>query len=333
MARPRKTGLDYFPFDVDFFSDEKVVCIGGEFGVKGELTMIRLLCAVYRNGYFVLWNDNLKYKLKREMDGVSVELLEQIVQALVRRGFFDESLFDSESVLTSEGIQRRYFEAARFRQRDQDLPYLLIKPRRNYTKTNISQWETPVSQQLSTQIKRNKIKISSDEDKKDQSPPAPSFNEETFVKEFFGEEGDQKRKGVVEQLSRSLGFSDSGAMRRVADGILSDWALRRHVPKDWEDAAAHLVATLKKKARQPVPSPAANAPKSRTMAELDRKADEREWKWREQERRKESPDNLIRRMGYDPARVTVSQAFNPEWRKNNPPDEKLIKDFENENMD
>ena len=34
MARPRKTGLDYFPFDVDFFEDEKIVAIAGEFGLK-----------------------------------------------------------------------------------------------------------------------------------------------------------------------------------------------------------------------------------------------------------------------------------------------------------
>ena len=34
MARPNKEGLDYFPFDVDFFSDEKIGSISGEFGIK-----------------------------------------------------------------------------------------------------------------------------------------------------------------------------------------------------------------------------------------------------------------------------------------------------------
>lgn len=144
MARPRKTGLQYFPFDVDFFSDEKVVCIGGEFGVKGELTIIRLLCAIYRNGYFISWNDNLKYKLKRDMDGVTGELLEQVVRTLVRRGFFDESLFNSDSILTSEGIQRRYFEATRLRKRGQDLPYLLGSILVSNEETSVSNEETRV---------------------------------------------------------------------------------------------------------------------------------------------------------------------------------------------
>lgn len=59
MARPNKMGLDYFPFDVDFFNDEKIVAISGEFGIKGEIVVIKLLCAIYRNGYFILWNDLL----------------------------------------------------------------------------------------------------------------------------------------------------------------------------------------------------------------------------------------------------------------------------------
>lgn len=108
MARPIKQGLDYFPFDVDFFSDEKIVAIGGEFGTKGEITTIKLLCAVYRNGYFIEWSEMLKFKLLKELTGVSAELLDQIVNRLVKWEFFDRNLFDSASILTSKGIQRRF---------------------------------------------------------------------------------------------------------------------------------------------------------------------------------------------------------------------------------
>lgn len=108
MARPVKQGLDYFPIDVDFFQDEKIAVIAGEFGLKGEIVIIKLLCAVYRNGYFVEWSEMLKYKLLKELPGVSADLLEQIVKRLVKWGFFDKTLFDSASILTSHGIQRRY---------------------------------------------------------------------------------------------------------------------------------------------------------------------------------------------------------------------------------
>lgn len=108
MARPNKQGLDYFPFDVDFFSDEKLCIIAGEFGIKGEITTVKLLCAVYRNGYYIEWNDRLKYKLLKELPGVSAELLDSVIHRLVKWDFFDKGLFDSASILTSRGIQRRF---------------------------------------------------------------------------------------------------------------------------------------------------------------------------------------------------------------------------------
>lgn len=57
MARPAKEGLDYFPLDVGIFEDEKIEAIAGEFGIKGELAVIKLLCAIYKKGYFILWDD------------------------------------------------------------------------------------------------------------------------------------------------------------------------------------------------------------------------------------------------------------------------------------
>lgn len=127
MARPNKIGLDYFPLDVDIFEDEKISAISGEFGIKGEITVIKLLCAIYRNGYFILWNDLLKFKLLRNLPGVSSELIESIVNRLVLWEFFDKALFDSVKVLTSRGIQKRYFEASKRRKAAGDLPYLLIE--------------------------------------------------------------------------------------------------------------------------------------------------------------------------------------------------------------
>lgn len=126
MPRPNKTGLDYFPLDVDIFEDEKISAISGEFGIKGEITVIKLLCAIYRNGYFILWNDLLKFKLLRSLPGISSELIESIVNRLVLWEFFDKNLFDSVKVLTSRGIQRRYFEAVKRRKAEGGLPYLLV---------------------------------------------------------------------------------------------------------------------------------------------------------------------------------------------------------------
>lgn len=115
MARPKKQGLEYFPLDVDIFYDEKLEAISGEFGIKGELATIKLLCAIYRNGYFIVWNDLTKMKLARSIPGASPDLLNSIVLRLVKWDFFNKGLFESARVLSSKGIQTRWKEATRKR--------------------------------------------------------------------------------------------------------------------------------------------------------------------------------------------------------------------------
>ena len=129
MARPRKTGLDYFPFDVDFFEDDKLSAISVQYGIKGEIAAVKLLCAIYRDGYFIEWKESVCIKLLRELPGISESLMEQIVRGLVKWGFFDKALFDTAHILTSRGIQRRYFSISRRNRRSGqggELPYLLV---------------------------------------------------------------------------------------------------------------------------------------------------------------------------------------------------------------
>lgn len=159
MARPNKTGLDYFPLDVDFFADEKIAAISGEFGIKGDIVVIKLLCAVYRNGYFILWNEPMKYKMLRDLPGISPELLDQIINRLVKWGFFDESLFNSVKVLTSQGIQKRFFSITKRRNTGAKLPYVLVSAYNN----GVSACNNPVaSELLHTITPQSKVKESKD---------------------------------------------------------------------------------------------------------------------------------------------------------------------------
>lgn len=216
MARPKKSGLDYFPFDIDFFQDEKVVCVAGEFGLKGEICMIHLLCAIYRNGYFIVWNDMLKYKLLKELPGISAGLLQQIVEGLVRWGFFDEDLFGSAQILTSRGIQKRYFEAIRRRvPSDSKLPYLLVSADINKVSADIN----PINDNINPQskVKKNKENI---------SPHNPPLGEKRaaarcgmdFLKDLLS-------SITSEAFERQLKAMDLSRDRfeEVALMVLSDW--------------------------------------------------------------------------------------------------------------
>lgn len=125
MARPSKNGLDYFPFDTDFFCDEKIVCVAGEHGDIGWIVALKLLVAIYRNGYWLKWTEAVRYKMLLENGGLSGEKLDAIIGSLLKWGFFDRGLFEKEGVLTSRGIQRRYFSIAR-RRKESDRPFLLV---------------------------------------------------------------------------------------------------------------------------------------------------------------------------------------------------------------
>ena len=175
MARPRKTGLDYFPFDVDFFNDEKIEAISGEFGIKGEIVAIKLLAAIYRNGYFIEWSEMLQMKMLKTLPSISKELLTEIVQRLVRWNFFDEGLFNSDNILTSRGIQRRYFEAMKRNSLSDSLPFLIVSATEthiNVTETHINAAKTPQSKG-----KESKVNISFLEKKKQKSASV-DFSEE-----------------------------------------------------------------------------------------------------------------------------------------------------------
>ena len=157
--------MDYFPFDVDFFNDEKIGAISGEFGIKGELACIKLLCAIYRNGYFAVWNEMLRMKLIKELPGVSANLLDEIVSRAVRWGLFDKALFDDGGILTSDGIQRRYFEITKRRiSTYNNLPYLLVSVCNNEVNVSrnevnaVSVCNNEVSAYINPQSKVNKNK-------------------------------------------------------------------------------------------------------------------------------------------------------------------------------
>ncbi|MFC1730362.1 Lin1244/Lin1753 domain-containing protein [candidate division KSB1 bacterium] len=50
MAAPLKEGLDYFPLDVNFDSDDKVAFIIAKHGAIAVSVIVLLLSRVYRNG-------------------------------------------------------------------------------------------------------------------------------------------------------------------------------------------------------------------------------------------------------------------------------------------
>lgn len=177
MARPTKKGLDYFPLDIDFFEDEKIEAISGEFGLKGEIIVLKLLCAIYKNGYFLQWNELQKMKLLKRLPGVSSELITQVLERLVKWNFFNENLFNSESILTSKGIQIRYLEATKRRKEKGFIEYVLINCNENDTSNRVNVYNNPplseINDNISTQSKVKESKVNNVDGVIGKNPPPP----------------------------------------------------------------------------------------------------------------------------------------------------------------
>lgn len=111
MARPQKQGLDYFPLDVDFFSDRKIKRLQAQFGTKGIAVYLYILCEIYHGkGYYVAYDNDLVLAIADDV-GISENATREIVNFLLSRHLLDEMLAQSEKVLSSKSVQRRFQEA------------------------------------------------------------------------------------------------------------------------------------------------------------------------------------------------------------------------------
>ena len=107
MARPRLKGLLYFPFDIDFFEDNKIRILKARYKSDGVLIYLFLLCEIYRQGYYIKVDDDFEYIISDEL-GIDHNKVKQVLNFLLKRSLFDNTLFSLDKVLTSAGIQRRY---------------------------------------------------------------------------------------------------------------------------------------------------------------------------------------------------------------------------------
>lgn len=107
-----KIGLNYFSFDVDFFSDPKIEFVSAKYGEIGELIIIKLLCKIYRHGYYLTWGeDECLLFSKKAGDSITRDLVDGVINECLKRDFFNLALFEKYSILTSNGIQKRYIES------------------------------------------------------------------------------------------------------------------------------------------------------------------------------------------------------------------------------
>ena len=190
MARPRKKGLDYFPLDVDFFSDKKIKRLRARYGTDGVTVYMYLLCEIYRSGYYINYDEDLILDISDELN-ISENSIQQIINYLLSRSLFDDTLAKSVKVLTAASIQRRYQEAKNTRKstqpdidveakfwvlkKDETHSFIKVRPCENNSQINIglsanNSSLSEINGTKESKVKKSKVK----ESKEDGVPPTPA---------------------------------------------------------------------------------------------------------------------------------------------------------------
>ena len=117
-GRPPKKGIDYAGWSVDIFdNDTKIDKLLEARGWNGFGIYFYLCQRAYGGeGYFYRWSYDDSASTSRKMGcGISAGTVRETVGYCLRIGLFDKGLFDRQGILTSRGIQRRYWAVVKER--------------------------------------------------------------------------------------------------------------------------------------------------------------------------------------------------------------------------
>lgn len=158
-------GINYFPLNVHL--DDKFELIEAEFGLKGFAIVVKLFQKIYgQQGYYCEWTEDVALLFGKNV-GLGGDAVSEIVRAAIKRGIFDSELYDKYQILTSRGIQERYFEAvSRRKEVEVRKEYLLIKVDQIYKNVRILNENVNISSKNVNISEQKKVEESKAKEKK-----------------------------------------------------------------------------------------------------------------------------------------------------------------------
>lgn len=112
MARPRKTGLDYFPHDVDVTTDPKIEPAILRYGAAAYAFYFVHLEYCYRSDDLSVdisateTGEEMREVIQKKLQ-IDAKQYENILQSFLRHGAFDAIFYTKTGRLTSDGIKKR----------------------------------------------------------------------------------------------------------------------------------------------------------------------------------------------------------------------------------
>ena len=50
-------GINYFPVSVNFMEENAMEVIEVKYGIKGSAIVLKLMCKIYKEGYYIRWDE------------------------------------------------------------------------------------------------------------------------------------------------------------------------------------------------------------------------------------------------------------------------------------
>lgn len=236
MARIAKSGLEYFPFDIDFFQDIRIRKLIKRQGGKAVTVYALLLCLIYKNGYYMQWDDELPF-IGSELSGYDEAYVSEVIKACLSLGLFDKDLYDNERVLTSKGIQVRYCNIQRLNKRMSRIDkYSLVEVDSQKPNTTKSK---PKKQKPAKPVVAAK------------TPSTPQTVEDDTNKKrlsvFFSDNHSENLKLLCKNFG--LEPNDTKQLRVLAEAVVAEWELSATEHSNYSDWSRHLISSMRIKNR------------------------------------------------------------------------------------
>jgi len=135
MGRPNKEGLDYFPIDCKM--DDKVYMVEVELGLEGFALFIKLLMKIYSESYYIEWTER-KAKIFAKQNNTNIDVINKLVNICFDEDLFDKKLYKKYQILTSNGIQKRYFHSIKNRKDIYVIKEYLVNGISNYLDNEVN---------------------------------------------------------------------------------------------------------------------------------------------------------------------------------------------------
>ena len=240
-----KVGIESFLLDCH--TNDNMAEIEAAYGIKGFAVIVKLWQKIYSDkGYYCEWIERSPLLFLAQWfggnSGVDLNLINQVVNHAIKIGIFNESMFKKYAILTSERIQRQYFDVVKRRTEIQVIDeYLLVsvanfKGNVNIIEKNVCRNEKNVCRNSTSKVKESKVKESKENIK--------YFSNENLNDVFrqFLELREQKGRQIVGYQIQTLierleqvADTDEEKIQAVKNAIAGDWSNFYPVKKEQQN--------------------------------------------------------------------------------------------------